>query len=132
MLPVSAKVSYGLMFLAFLAQEDRLVSVREVAQELRLPVKYLGRIAHNLARAGLMVSKEGRGGGYRLAQAPERISVGKIFQSLGFKTSLACLLGRPCRREKYCLTKAFWKRLSGQIQATLNDFTLADLAEDLR
>jgi Rrf2 family protein len=127
MVPVSTKVSYGLLFLALLAKKDKPVSVTKAAQELHLPVKYLGRIAYDLARAGILVSKEGRAGGYRLARVPKRISVGEIFRSLGFKTSLPCLLGRPCERERYCLTKTFWKRLSDRMQAILNDFTLADL-----
>lgn len=127
MIPVSTKISYGLLFLTFLARKDKPASVRKAAQELHLPVKYLGRIAYDLGQAGMLVSKEGRGGGYRLARAPRRISVGEIFQSLDFKTSLHCLVGRPCERERYCLTKAFWKRLSDRIQAALDDFTLADL-----
>ena len=53
----------------------REMSVREMAALQGVPYDYLGKIFTRLSRAGLVISTEGKGGGFRLARPAELISV---------------------------------------------------------
>ncbi|MBB5191470.1 Rrf2 family protein [Silvimonas terrae] len=74
----SAGVEYGIHCLLFLVDEhgqSREASVRDLAELQGVPLEYLAKVFTKLARAGLVAATEGVRGGFRLARAPEQISV---------------------------------------------------------
>jgi Rrf2 family protein len=81
---VSARVDYGTRALAELASRDpgQLVTSEELASLQGIPVKFLEGILTQLRRAGLVVSKRGVDGGYRLGRGAEAISVADVFRAL--------------------------------------------------
>ena len=73
----------------------------------------------------------GKGGGYRLAKAPEQITVGSILRlTEGSLAPVACLEpgSLPCPRMSQCRTISMWKGLDKVISDYLDGITLADLA----
>jgi Rrf2 family protein len=64
------------------------VQSRDLAQEERLPTKFLESILLALRRGGFLESKIGREGGYRLARAPRDIRVGEIIRRLEGRLTL--------------------------------------------
>ena len=68
----SSGVEYGihsLMCMVDAKGNEREMSVREMAALQGVPYDYLGKIFTRLSRAGLVISTEGKGGGFRLAHA---------------------------------------------------------------
>lgn len=81
---VSARVDYGTRALIELASRgpEALVTSEELAGLQAIPVKFLEGILTQLRRAGLVVSKRGAEGGYRLGRPAETIAVADVFRAL--------------------------------------------------
>jgi Rrf2 family protein len=90
----SSGVEYGIHSLMSMVDANgdaREMSVRELAELQNVPYDYLAKIFTRLSRAGLVVSTEGKGGGFRLARASELISVLDIVQAIdGDKSMFEC------------------------------------------
>ncbi|MCE9883477.1 RrF2 family transcriptional regulator [Obesumbacterium proteus] len=90
----SSGVEYGLHSLLCMVDskgDDREMNVREMAELQGVPFDYLAKIFTRLSRAGLVVSTEGKGGGFRLARAPELITMLDVAQAIdGSKTVFEC------------------------------------------
>ena len=81
---LTAKGKYGLKALVYLSQRPpgQLALVSDVAQSNNIPKKFLDAILGELRNAGIVQSRKGKGGGYRLARLPEEIKVGSIVRVL--------------------------------------------------
>lgn len=81
---LTAKGKYGLKALVHLAQipPGQLALVADVARANNIPKKFLDAILGELRNAGIVQSRKGKGGGYRLARAAEDINVGSIVRVL--------------------------------------------------
>jgi Rrf2 family protein len=74
---------YAIRACLALAQEDpgQAIMIADLAQRAQLPHKYLEAILLRLRNEGFLVSRKGRGGGYRLSKHPHEISIGKLVQA---------------------------------------------------
>ena len=81
---LTAKGKYGLKALVHLAQfpPGELALVSNIATANNIPKKFLDAILGDLRNAGIVQSRKGKGGGYRLARLPEDIKVGSIVRVL--------------------------------------------------
>jgi len=90
----SSGVEYGIHSLMSMVDANgdaREMNVRELAELQNVPYDYLAKIFTRLSRAGLVVSTEGKGGGFRLARASELISVLDIVRAIdGDKSMFEC------------------------------------------
>jgi len=132
MLTITKKADYGLLFLHALAQTPpaTFVPLKKITQDLDLPYKFLSQIASQLSTHGLVESKEGLGGGYRLQKAAHQISVHDILHILEGPTApVSCLRGKPCSQAATCPHQRIMKNLASTVDATLSTYTLADLAD---
>ena len=80
----SKKADYALRAMAILATlpPDRTLQAQELAEGGRIPIKFLEQILLVLKRAGLLRSKRGIGGGYRLGKESRLISVAEIVEAV--------------------------------------------------
>ena len=72
----------------------------------------------------------GKGGGYRLARAPEDVSVLDVLKLMeGTLAPVACLEERakPCPRAMSCRTLPLWEGLNKVVTDYLRNFTIRDL-----
>lgn len=81
---LSKRCEYGIKASVCLAQrrERAYVQSRELAEAEALPAKFLESILLAMRSAGLLESKVGAGGGYRLARPAEQIMVAEIIAAL--------------------------------------------------
>jgi Rrf2 family protein len=90
----SSGVEYGIHSLMSMVDANgdaREMNVRELAELQNVPYDYLAKIFTRLSRAGLVVSTEGKGGGFRLARASELITVLDIVHAIdGDKSMFEC------------------------------------------
>ncbi len=74
------RTKYALKALIYLAKnrERGAVLIGEIAEAEKLPRKFLEQILLELKKLHVLKSKQGKSGGYYLAQDPKKIAVGKI------------------------------------------------------
>jgi len=81
---LSKRCEYGIKATTRLAQRygTGYLQSREIAENEALPAKFLEAILLALRSGGVLESKVGAGGGYRLARSPEQILVVEIIKLL--------------------------------------------------
>ena len=131
----STKGRYALRILVDMAehQSENYIPLKEIAQRQEISEKYLESIVKTLVKGGILTGVRGKGGGYRLARAPDLIRVGEVLQILeGSLSPVACLEdgAPPCARAAWCKTYAMWRGLDQVIHTYLDGFTIADLMEN--
>ena len=99
---LSNKGKYGLKALMYMARFDGPCLAAEIAAQNQIPRKFLDAILLELRNAGILSSKKGKGGGYRLARGPETISIGSVMALILDRTSIAALSTRG-NRDKLAL-----------------------------
>lgn len=88
-----------------LAPPGAFVPSKELAAETNIPLPYLSKVMRKLVEAKLADGLKGHHGGFRLAQAPDRISFAQILEAVDAgldKTHCAygfakCNARKPCR-----------------------------------
>ena len=100
---VSTKGRYALRVLIDLAehQSGDYVPLRAIAERQQISEKYLEAILKSLVRDKVLAGMRGKGGGYKLAVAPEALTVGRILRlTEPSLATVSCLAGRgeKCRR----------------------------------
>jgi len=127
---ISTKGRYALRVMLDLAAGEGFVSLKDIADEQEISMKYLEAIVSKLHKSGLVRSHRGKDGGYQLMRPAGEISVAEILCSAeGTLSPVACpsLDGAPCSRADQCLTLPLWQALDQRIDGYLSTVTLEDL-----
>ena len=121
-----------LIYLGAHRRESRLATIGDIASAYGISENHLMKIVHHLARQGYVETVRGKGGGMRLARAPEGINIGDVVR--GAEKDLA--LAACCQRRKVDCPIAPVCALRGVLERAMNAFldvldrqTLADLLE---
>src|SRR5512134_11208 len=130
---LSKTSEYALRAVLFLARESRDIPVPagDIASGLDVPANYLSKILHTLSRAGVVSSERGPGGGYRLARAPDTISLADVVGAFEpISPGSRCLLGRArCRDDQPCAAHARWRQVFDPVTAFFRETMVAELLE---
>lgn len=128
---ISTRTRYGVRAMVQLACEFEKgpASVRHIAQQQWLPIKYLEQLVGTLKAGGLVRALRGANGGYILSRPPDQIKIAEIFAVLeGSLYPVECLREEErCNHMSCCATRDLWKQLSEAMIMVLNNTTLADL-----
>ena len=81
---ISAKGEYAIkaMLDLALAEGAGLRPIQDIATRQGIPQRYLEQVLLELTRAGLLLSKRGSAGGYRLARTSEQVTVGDVLRAV--------------------------------------------------
>jgi len=111
-----------------------MLQISELAQKENIPIKFLEAILLDLKSHGLLESKLGRKGGYRLSRPPSAVTVGSIIRMMeGPLAPIPCASEtayRPCEECKdveSCGTRIIMREVRDAISGVLDRTTLADL-----
>jgi Rrf2 family protein len=133
MLSQKAKYALKAMFLLASKPEGELTLIAEIAEREQAPKKFLELILLDLKRHGLVYSQRGRNGGYALAKAADRITVGQIIRIMdGPLAPLPCasLTGYrrcdDCGDETTCAVRHIMRKVREGIAAVVDTTTLRD------
>lgn len=128
---LSQAVGYAATALGYIAAAGgRPVLVKDVAQACDIPGPYLAKIVNNLARAGVVNTQRGIGGGITLAQAAAEVSLHDVCVALNDPVvEPRCMLGTTkCSDERACPAHRFWTANRAEQTAFLKRTTIADIA----
>ncbi len=133
MLQVSRKFEYGLHAVTFLAlqEQGRVVTVKEMAEEIGFSQVFLAKAMQNLKRAGIARSVQGVKGGYMLGRPPEKITVAEIGIAIeGEPHLMKCSQNDcSCEIESNCNHKGYMVDLQLRIHGLLAETNIAMLLE---
>lgn len=129
MLNSSAEYALKAAHLLARAPPRERLTAGELAAELDLPANFLSKLLGRLRQEGILESRPGPSGGFRLARAPSEVTLAEVaapFDDL--VRDRQCLLGRPeCRDDAPCAAHERWKELAGRVERFFRETTLADL-----
>lgn len=138
---ITSQEEYGLRCLLRLAraEEGHSLTIPEIAAAEGLSGPYVAKILAVLRQGGLIDSARGRAGGYRLAQPPADITLGRVLSVLGeplFDDPGYCERHRGtesrdglCVHHGGCTLRALWQTLEHWMSHALARVTVADLLQ---
>ena len=132
---LTAYTDYSLRVLIYLGlRGERLSTISELAETYGLSANHLMKIIHNLGKLGYIETVRGRGGGMKLAGAPEEINLGQVVRQMEPDFAIVecfdperrtgCVITPACRLQ-LVLGKAVEAFLD-----VLDNHTLADLLQN--
>lgn len=131
---ISAKTDYAVRAVVELAaagaDDEHPVKSERLATAQGIPLRFLENILMQLRQAGIVVSRRGAEGGYRLAKPPEEITVADVIRAID--GPLAGVGGE--RPEKLTFPGAaaplrdVWVAVRASLRDVLEHVTLAELA----
>lgn len=106
------------------------LTLQEVAARQGISLKYLETLFNVMRNTNLVVGTRGPHGGYRLARAPEAISLREVYELFeGRDGFVACtMFPDRCSRACECATREAWAGLYAHNLRYLEGITFADLA----
>ena len=122
--------SYAVRALACMAgSPESVVPVKELAANLDIPGPFLRKILQVLNKKGILNSYKGKGGGFSLAVAPEKVSLLDlidIFQG-GFYMNDHVIRKEICPNINTCALKGRLDEVEEKVCGELKDITIASL-----
>ena len=111
--------------------ENVLVSKNEIAEQMDIPSQFLGKIAQQLARSGIVEITQGAKGGMKLSNPPEKIPLLDVVESVIGEIYLIDCIAKPksCERSDECLVLNVWHKARTGLRDTLREVTFHELVK---
>lgn len=125
---------YGLRSLMYLAaHQDRLCTVREIADSYGISRNHLVKVIHRLVQEDYVTSSKGKGGGLTLAVNPADLKLGDVVKKLEpnmFLVECFNIQGNTCKVTSSCEMKHYLRDAAMAFIASLNNHTIADAVKN--
>lgn len=123
---------YAVLGLMCLARRPAasVVMIDEVSREERIPKSFAAKIFQSLARAGLVKSNRGSGGGFTLLKQPGEITVLEVIEAIEGKLAMQrCLSPDEPKCEHFggCALCGLFEQAQDSVKEVLSRTTLSDL-----
>jgi len=131
---LSRKCDYALRALILMASRDGdgYQSLAPIAEEEDIPLRYLEQVFLHLKNAGVLSSKSGPNGGYRLRRPPSEISLVEIVRIIDGPVAPARCVSQTayekCPREGKCSLQPVLLEVRDAIAGILEGMTLESVA----
>ena len=131
----SKPCEYAIRALVYVARfpDEGAAQGTEIAKAEGLPAPVLGKVLQELVRKGLLDSRRGPGGGFRLARNPQLITLRDVVAAIdGLDQFAECAVGlEGCSDNSPCPLHDTWKGIRTQLMNYLETTTLTDMAAAL-
>ncbi len=133
---LSKKTQYAIKALVILGKNygKEPMQILRIAQEDKIPKKFLEQILLELRNAGLLVSKKGAGGGYSLNKNPNEIFLTQILRITGGPIALLPCVSlnfyqrcEECIDEKTCGIRDIFTDVRNASLKILSETSIADV-----
>ena len=133
---ISTKGRYALRMLLDLAEHQNCgyIALKDIADRQEISKKYLEQIIPIFVKSGILKTVRGSQGGYQLAGAPDKYTVGDILRlTEGSLSPIACAEDpAECERSADCAMLSVWEGLYKVIIEYLDGITLQDIMDKHR
>ncbi len=109
------------------------LSARSIAGEQDIPYQFLRRLLQEMIRHGLVSSKEGAGGGFMLAKAPDDIRVRELIEIFQGRVQVSeCMFRKQiCANRARCVLRHEIMRIEQVVEREFDNITIGKLLRDL-
>jgi len=129
----SKKCEYGLQAILYMAaqEEDRICSAEEISNKLSIPKEFISKILQSLTLNGIVESKKGKTGGFKLSINPSKIKLIDIVEAIdGLESFNSCVLGfSNCSPKNPCPVHEEWGELRNKAYEMLSSETIDKFKE---
>ncbi len=134
---LSLRGEYALRALLVLGlhYDENVVRIQTISEHQNIPKRFLEQILNDLKSAGIVASKRGAAGGYKLAKPPSQITVAAVVRHIeGALAPVSCVSENfyekcSCPDESRCAIRSVMKEIRGAIVAIAERVTVAELCE---
>lgn len=134
MLKIQKDIEYALLALRYIFQNQgkQNISAKEISETLGIPYELLSKILQRMVKSGLIISQQGKFGGYNLSEKPDHISFSKVIESLNHKIQLTeCMYAEAtkddCKRFDGCCLRSPLSQIQNKIIELFDKTTLREL-----
>jgi len=126
---ISPTAEYALRAVVAIAQANgESAATRTIATITKVPPGYLPKVLQMLGRAGLVDSKRGLGGGFRLARPADELTVLEVVNAVDpIKRIKECPLGLESHGAKLCPLHKRLDEATEQVERSFAQTTIAEL-----
>ena len=137
---LSVRGEYALRALVVLGLNygNWVLSIQTISAHQNIPKRFLEQILNDLKSAGILESKRGIAGGYRLRLPPEKITLAAVIRHIeGPLAPVSCVSERfyekcSCPDEEKCGIRSVMKEVRDAIVKILEEVTVAQLCERVK
>lgn len=132
---LSKKCKYAIHALVYMGKEPHeKFLIKDISSACRIPKKFLEAILLDLKRAGILGSKQGKGGGYFLRREPFQVNLAEVVRLFdGAIAAVPCATYRfyeacaECEDEETCSVRDAFLQIRNVTVELLKANTLEDL-----
>src|ERR1041385_4728030 len=137
---ISLRGAYALRALTVLGLNygEAVIPIQIISKKQNIPKRFLEQILNDLKSAGIVESRRGVAGGYRLRKPPDQITLAAVVRHVdGMLAPVSCVSARfyePCSfpDESRCGIRSIMKEVRDAVTRILETVTLAHLCERYR
>lgn len=123
---ISQTAEYALRAIVYLADQEDPQTNAQIAAATEVPVGYLAKVMQSLSRAKVVTAQRGLRGGFKLAHAPNALTVLEVVNIVDpVRRFHECPLG--LHGVKLCPLHRSLDDAAQAVEATFGDTTIADL-----
>jgi Rrf2 family protein len=128
----SQTVEYALRAIVFLASKaPDAATTEQIASATKVPKAYLSKVLQGLARAGLIQSRRGLGGGIALAKSPDHLTILEVVSAVDpIQRIRTCPLGLAAHGVRLCPLHRRLDRALAMVEDAFKKTTLAELLSE--
>ena len=110
---------------------EGLLSSRKIAEEMKIPPRFLPQIMGDLTRAGLVEAHPGRAGGYKLARSASSVTLLTVIEAVeGDPHRQICVMrGTPCGQDGECGVHSIFFAAEEALLEQLSSATLGSVID---
>ncbi|MCZ7603853.1 MAG: Rrf2 family transcriptional regulator [Melioribacteraceae bacterium] len=134
MLKIAKSVEYSILALRFIANNQSLecISTKEISIRENIPYDLLAKLMQKMVRNKIIISKQGKLGGYALNISPENLSINDVILALDEKVQLTdCMVLNPtehdCGRVTNCCLRSPLSKMQEKIIDLFKQTTLKEI-----
>src|SRR4029079_9021100 len=137
---LSVRGEYALRALLVLGlnYDQPVVRIQTISDQQNIPTRFLAQILNDLKSAGVVQSKRGVSGGYRLARPPEEITLAVVIRHIeGALAPVSCVSERFYEKcygpdDKRCAIRSVMKEVREGVVKIVERVTVAELCDRWR
>ena len=132
---ITQEADYALRIICLLAQEDRLLDANAIAEDAHVTPRFALKILRKLVLGGMVRSFKGAGGGYKLAQSPEDLTMKDVIELIDGPLSISKCVdhGGGCSlvgaNKSECVIHHIFAAVSDDLSRKLDSITIAEVAD---
>lgn len=117
---------------------DSVVRIQTISAAQNIPKRFLEQILNDLKAAGVLESKRGIAGGYRLRRPPDQVTLAEIIRHIeGPLAPVGCVSEKfyercSCPSEEKCGIRSIMREVREAIVKVLETVTVAQLCERVK